>query len=139
MQAAIIQLCQAEIASAFHEGSSFDRVLSYLPSAPMLQSPVLHGVTADSNKLLFDPWQEIDYESLSSRVTNCLKNKKLTYVGQLTLHTEQQLLMIDQFGRVSINEVKEYLSSIGARLGMKHPELDRFNEELAVKKEAGEL
>jgi DNA-directed RNA polymerase subunit alpha len=61
---------------------------------------------------------------LSVRAANCLRNANITYIGQLVQKTEQEMLKTKNFGRKSLNEIKEILSEMGLHLGMK---LDNFS------------
>ena len=56
---------------------------------------------------------------LSVRSANCLKNANIQYIGQLVQRTEQEMLKTKNFGRKSLKEIKEVLSSMGLSLGMK--------------------
>ena len=56
---------------------------------------------------------------LSVRAANCLNNANITTVGQLALKTEQEMLKYRNFGKKSLNEIKEKLSALGLTLGMK--------------------
>jgi DNA-directed RNA polymerase subunit alpha len=55
---------------------------------------------------------------LSVRAANCLNNANITTVGQLALKTEQEMLKYRNFGKKSLNEIKEKLTSLGLSLGM---------------------
>src|SRR5580658_2760297 len=55
---------------------------------------------------------------LSVRAANCLNNANITTVGQLALKSEQEMLKYRNFGKKSLNEIKEKLSSLGLSLGM---------------------
>jgi DNA-directed RNA polymerase subunit alpha len=55
---------------------------------------------------------------LSVRAANCLNNANITTVGQLAMKTEQEMLKYRNFGKKSLNEIKEKLSSLGLSLGM---------------------
>ena len=55
---------------------------------------------------------------LSVRAANCLNNANITTVGQLALKTEQEMLKYRNFGKKSLNEIKEKLSTLGLTLGM---------------------
>lgn len=59
----------------------------------------------------------VDME-LSVRSANCLKNARIHYVGDLVTKTEQEMLRTKNFGRKSLNEIKEILSTMGLSLGM---------------------
>jgi len=70
---------------------------------------------------------------LSVRAANCLNNANITTVGQLAQKTEQEMLKYRNFGKKSLNEIKEKLAALGLSLGMKfEPELlDGIKEEKA--------
>jgi DNA-directed RNA polymerase subunit alpha len=55
---------------------------------------------------------------LSVRAANCLNNANITTVGQLAMKTEQEMLKYRNFGKKSLNEIKEKLTSLGLSLGM---------------------
>ena len=55
---------------------------------------------------------------LSVRAANCLNNANITTVGQLALKTEQEMLKYRNFGKKSLNEIKEKLAGLGLTLGM---------------------
>ena len=55
---------------------------------------------------------------LSVRAANCLNNANITSVGQLAVKTEQEMLKYRNFGKKSLNEIKEKLSGLGLALGM---------------------
>lgn len=70
---------------------------------------------AKLKKLLNMSVNEIE---LSVRAANCLNNANITTVGQLALKTEQEMLKYRNFGKKSLNEIKEKLSALGLALGM---------------------
>jgi len=55
---------------------------------------------------------------LSVRAANCLNNANITTVGQLAMKSEQEMLKYRNFGKKSLNEIKEKLSALGLSLGM---------------------
>jgi DNA-directed RNA polymerase subunit alpha len=55
---------------------------------------------------------------LSVRAANCLNNANITTVGQLAMKTESEMLKYRNFGKKSLNEIKEKLSALGLTLGM---------------------
>jgi len=55
---------------------------------------------------------------LSVRAANCLNNANITTVGQLAMKTEQEMLKYRNFGKKSLNEIKEKLAALGLSLGM---------------------
>nr|WP_236027845.1 DNA-directed RNA polymerase subunit alpha [Candidatus Methylacidithermus pantelleriae] len=56
---------------------------------------------------------------LSVRAANCLNNANITTVGQLAMKTEAEMLKYRNFGKKSLNEIKEKLAQLGLSLGMK--------------------
>ena len=86
---------------------------------------------AKLKKLLNMSVNEIE---LSVRAANCLNNANITTVGQLALKTEQEMLKYRNFGKKSLNEIKEKLTSLNLSLGMNfEPGLvDAPKEELKV-------
>jgi DNA-directed RNA polymerase subunit alpha len=68
-------------------------------------------------------YRTVDELELSVRSANCLKNADIKYIGELVQKTEQEILMTKNFGRKSLNEIKEILSCMGLKLGIK---LDNF-------------
>ena len=70
---------------------------------------------AKLKKLLNMSVNEIE---LSVRAANCLNNANITTVGQLALKTEQEMLKYRNFGKKSLNEIKEKLTSLALSLGM---------------------
>lgn len=61
----------------------------------------------------------VDDLELSVRSANCLQNAKIKYIGDLVQKTEAEMLKTKNFGRKSLNEIKEILSEMGLSLGMK--------------------
>jgi DNA-directed RNA polymerase subunit alpha len=61
----------------------------------------------------------IDELELSVRSYNCLKNENITYVGDLVSRSESEMLRTANFGRKSLNELKENLKAMGLNFGMK--------------------
>jgi DNA-directed RNA polymerase subunit alpha len=77
-------------------------------------------IPQDFNENLY---RSVDELELSVRSANCLKNADIKYIGELVRKTEQEILMTKNFGRKSLNEIKEILSCMGLKLGLK---LDNF-------------
>jgi DNA-directed RNA polymerase subunit alpha len=67
--------------------------------------------------------KSVDEMELSVRSYNCLKNANIRTIGELVQKTEAEMLKTKNFGRKSLNEIKEILGSMGLSLGMK---LDNF-------------
>lgn len=80
--------------------------------------------------------RKVDELELSVRSANCLKNDNIIYIGDLIQKTEADMLRTPNFGRKSLNEIKEVLSQMGLHLGMDIPNWPPENiEELAKKLE----
>ena len=62
--------------------------------------------------------KKVDELELSVRANNCLKTDNITYIGELVQKTENDMLRTPNFGRKSLNEIKEQLSLMGLELGM---------------------
>jgi DNA-directed RNA polymerase subunit alpha len=76
--------------------------------------------------------RKVDELELSVRSANCLKNDNIVYIGDLVQKTEAEMLRTPNFGRKSLNEIKEVLANMGLHLGMEIPAWPPENiEELA--------
>lgn len=62
--------------------------------------------------------KKVDEMELSVRSQNCLKNDNIVYIGDLVQKTEGEMLKTPNFGRKSLNEIKEVLAGMGLRFGM---------------------
>ncbi|HRE60714.1 MAG TPA: DNA-directed RNA polymerase subunit alpha [Micropepsaceae bacterium] len=88
--------------------------------------------------LAFNPalLKKVDELELSVRSANCLKNDNIVYIGDLIQKTESEMLRTPNFGRKSLNEIKEVLAQMGLHLGMEVPGWPPENiEELAKRYE----
>jgi DNA-directed RNA polymerase subunit alpha len=94
---------------------------------------------ADANQLNRYLLKKVDELELSVRSANCLKNDNIIYIGDLVQKTEAEMLRTPNFGRKSLNEIKEVLSSMGLRLGMDIPGWPPENIEEMAKKLEQEL
>jgi len=63
--------------------------------------------------------RRVDELELSVRSANCLANANIRYIGELVQKTEAEILKTKNFGRKSLNEIKEILAEMGLSLGMK--------------------
>jgi DNA-directed RNA polymerase subunit alpha len=63
--------------------------------------------------------KSVDELELSVRSYNCLKNANIKTIGELVQKTESEMLKTKNFGRKSLNEIKEILAGMGLSLGMK--------------------
>ena len=76
-------------------------------------------VSAESIRLKKILNMSVNEIELSVRAANCLNNANITTVGQLAMKTEQEMLKYRNFGKKSLNEIKDKLSALGLTLGMK--------------------
>ena len=100
--------------------------------------PDLGSRKDDDDDLEFNPLllKKVDELELSVRSANCLKNDNIVYIGDLIQKTEAEMLRTPNFGRKSLNEIKEVLSGMGLHLGMDIVDWPPDNiEELAKKYE----
>ena len=80
--------------------------------------------------------KKVDELELSVRSANCLKNDNIVYIGDLVRKTEAEMLKTPNFGRKSLNEIKEVLANMGLRFGMEVEDWPPENiEELAKRYE----
>ena len=78
--------------------------------------------------------RKVDELELSVRSANCLKNDNIIYIGDLVLKSEFEMLRTPNFGRKSLNEIKEVLSQMGLHLGMDIPDWPPENVEDLAKR-----
>lgn len=90
-------------------------------SQPLSDNPVFN-----SNLL-----KSVDELELSVRANNCLKNASIKTIADLVQKTEHEMLKTKNFGRKSLNEIKEILHLMGLRLGMR-VDLDALNREMPL-------
>lgn len=76
--------------------------------------------TPEETELGFNPvlLKKVDELELSVRSANCLKNDNIVYIGDLIQKSEAEMLRTPNFGRKSLNEIKEVLAGMGLHLGM---------------------
>ncbi len=84
------------------------------------EEPREAGRSQDDTDLEFNPLllKKVDELELSVRSANCLKNDNIVYIGDLIQKTEAEMLRTPNFGRKSLNEIKEVLAGLGLHLGM---------------------
>ena len=122
----------AEDAVAFAARILQDQLATFVnfnePEAAQLQD--------EEDDLEFNPLllKKVDELELSVRSANCLKNDNIVYIGDLIQKTEAEMLRTPNFGRKSLNEIKEVLTVMGLHLGMDIVDWPPENiEELAKK------
>jgi DNA-directed RNA polymerase subunit alpha len=84
------------------------------------EEPKEAGRAEEEDGLEFNPLllKKVDELELSVRSANCLKNDNIVYIGDLIQKTEAEMLRTPNFGRKSLNEIKEVLSGMALHLGM---------------------
>jgi len=82
------------------------------------EAPVAETVTVDArvNESLY---KSVDELELSVRAANCLENAGIRYIGELVMRSESEMLKTKNFGRKTLNEIKDILAEMGLHLGMK--------------------
>jgi DNA-directed RNA polymerase subunit alpha len=68
--------------------------------------------------------KSVDELELTVRSSNCLKNANIRTIGELVVKTEAEMLKTKNFGRKSLNEIKEILAEMGLSLGMRDDDED---------------
>jgi len=93
---------------------------------PAYEAPVDQEQTFNENL-----YRQVDELELSVRSSNCLKSANITYIGELVQKTGPEMLKTKNFGRKSLRELEEVLSSMNLQLGMK---IDGWSPDNAPKK-----
>lgn len=88
---------------------------------PEVQEPIVEREKINENL-----YRTVDELELSVRSANCLQNAGIKYIGELVQRTEAEMLKTKNFGRKSLNEIKEILSEMGLSFGLK---IDTFDPE----------
>tara|TARA_R110002050_G_scaffold108657_2_gene219467 strand:+ start:283 stop:1284 length:1002 start_codon:yes stop_codon:yes gene_type:complete len=101
-----------------HHLDVFDRVSDEAFEFDSQQSEV----SEEQNKLRKLLNMSVNEIELSVRAANCLNNANITTVGELAMKTEQEMLKYRNFGKKSLNEIKDKLEQLGLSLGMKFDE-----------------
>jgi DNA-directed RNA polymerase subunit alpha len=99
----------------------------------LAEAPLLH--VDEPEPLNPNLFKSVDELELSVRSANCLQNANIRFIGELVQKTEAEMLKTKNFGRKSLNEIKEILASLGLSLGMTienlppRKELERMREQ----------
>jgi len=83
------------------------------------EEPVEETVSEEAAKMNENLDKSVDELELSVRSANCLQNANIRYIGELVQKTEAEMLKTKNFGRKSLNEIKEILHTMGLSLGMR--------------------
>lgn len=94
------------------------------------QEPEEIEITEAGPRLNPNLYRRVDELELSVRSANCLQNANIKYIGELCQRSEGEMLKTKNFGRKSLNEIKEILTAMGLGLGM---QLDGFDSGEAEK------
>jgi hypothetical protein len=133
---AIIQcLSERELKKAWRSSRTsefeFDR---YIPQPILLERrPARPPIGMPAGYLFM---MRVDELELSVRSANCLRNDGIIYIGTLVQKSEDEMLRTANFGRKSLNEIKEVLAQLGLQLGMDIPgwppnDIDELSKQIA--------
>ncbi len=105
------------------------------------REPPVVEVTEEEEEFEFNPkfLKKVDELELSVRSANCLKNDNIVYIGDLVQKSEPEMLRTPNFGRKSLNEIKEVLASMQLHLGMETKGWPPENIEELAKKHEGDF
>ncbi|OHB31240.1 MAG: DNA-directed RNA polymerase subunit alpha [Desulfuromonadaceae bacterium GWC2_58_13] len=81
--------------------------------------PAAEEVSESTGKINENLYRSVDELELSVRSANCLKNANIRLIGDLVQRSEAEMLKTQNFGRKSLNEIKDILAEMGLTLGMK--------------------
>jgi DNA-directed RNA polymerase subunit alpha len=81
-----------------------------------IAEPLEETIEGKINENLFRPVDELE---LSVRSANCLQNADIKFIGELVQRSEQEMLKTKNFGRKSLNEIREILHEMGLGFGMR--------------------
>jgi DNA-directed RNA polymerase subunit alpha len=95
---------------------------------------VPQAVNEEKMKVAMNLRKSVDELELSVRSYNCLKNASIKTIVELVRKTDQEMLKTRNFGRKSLNEIKEILEEMGLSLGMN---VDAYKEELEIIERGG--
>lgn len=98
------------------------------PSEPEIaEEMAVESIERDNiNENLFRSVEELE---LSVRSANCLKNADIRTIGELVTKSEAEMLKTKNFGRKSLNEIKDILAEMGLHLGMKFNDMDSIDDD----------
>jgi DNA-directed RNA polymerase subunit alpha len=94
----------------------FDPFINFSEEEEEEKAPEIEGTEENINDILLRRVEDLE---LSVRSANCLKNAGINLIGELVRKTEAEMLRTKNFGRKSLNEIKEILSESGLSFGMK--------------------
>jgi DNA-directed RNA polymerase subunit alpha len=83
------------------------------------EEAVVHEVATVDARVNENLYKSVDELELSVRAANCLENAGIRYLGELVVKSEGEMLKTKNFGRKTLNEIKDILAEMGLHLGMK--------------------
>lgn len=83
-----------------------------------VEEPEMEEMSEEKPKLNENLYRRVDELELSVRSANCLQNANIKYIGELCQKTEAEMLKTKNFGRKSLNEIKQILTDMGLSLGL---------------------
>lgn len=110
--------------------------LSVFVGEDIIEEVVEEKVEDSGDKFNEHLFRRIDELELSVRSANCLENADIKFIGELVQKTEAEMLRTKNFGRKSLNEIKQILTDMGLGLGMK---LDNFPLREVLEQRAREM
>ena len=121
--AATATWCTAAAAASLAASLLRRSIIPFLPETEAAAEPAKAAGTADSGEqgaeLKGTLDQGVEMIELSSRASNCLKVAGIRTIGELVGRTEDDLLAVKNFGKKSLDEIKDKLKEMGLSLGMK--------------------
>jgi DNA-directed RNA polymerase subunit alpha len=93
------------------------------------EEPAAEGTEEEQPQFNENLYKTVDELELSVRSANCLQNANIKYIYELVEKTEAEMLKTKNFGRKSLNEIREILGDMGLSLGMKLHNFPRKREE----------
>jgi DNA-directed RNA polymerase subunit alpha len=106
--------------------------INFDESAEVLEEAEVEEEKEKTNENLYRSVEELE---LSVRSANCLKNAGIKLIGELVSRTEAEMLKTQNFGRKSLNEIKDVLAEMGLTLGM---QLENFPDPEILRRLRGE-
>ncbi len=104
----------------------------------VISQEVVQEIKEEAPRLNEHLYRRIDELELSVRSSNCLENANIKYIGELVQRSENEMLRTKNFGRKSLNEIKEIIAEMGLSWGMRlegfpsRAELDRMAEQAGM-------
>ncbi len=106
--------------------------INFDETAEVLEEAEAEEEKEKTNENLYRSVEELE---LSVRSANCLKNAGIKLIGELVSRTEAEMLKTQNFGRKSLNEIKDVLAEMGLTLGM---QLENFPDQEIIRRLRGE-